>query len=111
MFWGCIDGNYDGEVMERYSTETERQMKWLFVSLNEKDRRRYAAVEAAKLGRGGQGYMAELFGIDPKTIRQGRRDLELIDDAADGRVRKKGGTFGDPRSHSDDRTAVSQGHQ
>ncbi|MFT5092169.1 MAG: hypothetical protein ACI93T_000988 [Porticoccaceae bacterium] len=34
--------------------------------------------------------MAELFGIDPKTIRQGRRDLELIDDAADGRVRKKG---------------------
>ncbi|MFT5092168.1 MAG: hypothetical protein ACI93T_000987 [Porticoccaceae bacterium] len=55
MFWGCIDGNYDGEVMERYSTETERQMKWLFVSLNEKDRRRYAAVEAAKLGRGGQG--------------------------------------------------------
>ena len=97
--------------MERYSTETERQMKWLFSSLAEKDRRRYAAVEAAKLGRGGQGYMAELFGIDPKTIRQGRRDLEQADDSADGRVRKKGGTCGDPRSHSDDRTAVSHGHQ
>ena len=100
-----------GEVMERYSTEMERQMKWLFKTLDEKDRRRYAAVEAAKLGRGGLGYIAELFGMDPKTIRQGRRDLELTDDAAAGRVRKKGGTCGDPRSHSRDRTALSAGHQ
>ena len=104
-----------GGMMERYSVETERQMKWLFQSLDEKDRRRYAAVEASKLGRGGLGYIAELFEMDPKTIRQGRRDLDQAtdptDDAAAGRVRKKGGTSGDPQSHSRNRTALSAGHQ
>ena len=39
--------------MEQYEKGIEQQMKRLFVSLNEKDRRRYAAVEAGKLGHGG----------------------------------------------------------
>jgi hypothetical protein len=62
-----------------------------YKSLSEKDRRRYAAVEAAKLGHGGTAYVAELFGCDPDTIRRGQADVEgLPQDAAAGRVRKKG---------------------
>jgi hypothetical protein len=77
--------------MEGYGVQTERMMKRLFASLSEKDRRRYAAVEAAKLGHGGVDYVAGLLGCDAKTIRQGRLDLEGEEDPAEGRVRKKGG--------------------
>ena len=76
--------------MQPYSPEMERLMKRLFDSLSEKDRRRYAAVEAAKLGHGGIEYLAGVLGCDPKTIRQGRADLGLPQDPAPERVRKKG---------------------
>ena len=76
--------------MDAYGTEVERVMKRLFDSLGERDRRRYAAVEATKLGHGGVEYIAGLFGCDPKTIRQGRAELEGTDDLDTGRVRKKG---------------------
>lgn len=61
-----------------------------FGSLREKDRRRYAAVEAAKLGPGGLAYLSRLLGIDPKTIRQGETDLQDLPDVPPERVRKKG---------------------
>jgi hypothetical protein len=76
--------------MEAYSADVEAMMKRLFGWLSEKDRRRYAAVEAAKLSHGGVEYVSGLFGCDPKTIRQGLEDLERDVDAAAGRVRKKG---------------------
>jgi hypothetical protein len=75
-----------------YSAAVERQMVKLYDSLSEKDRRRYAAVEAVKLGQGGVQYIAELFDCDPHTIRHGEQDIEQLPaDAATGRVRKKGG--------------------
>ena len=43
--------------METYALEVERKMKRFFDWLSEKDRRRYAAVEAAKLGHGGVEYV------------------------------------------------------
>jgi hypothetical protein len=98
-------------TMERYKEQTELHMKRLFQSLSEKDRRRYAAVEAEKLGHGGVGYISELFDVDPKTIRQGRADLELETDPAAGRIRKKGGTTADPRSHTAGRRRVSESHR
>jgi len=76
---------------EAYSTDVRRKMKRFFDWLSEKDRRRYAAVEAAKLGHGGVEYVAGVLGCDPKTIRQGLQDLEEAEDAAAGRIRKKGG--------------------
>ncbi len=76
--------------MEAYPAEVEAMMKRLAGWLSEKDRRRYAAVEVAKLGHGGVEYIARLLACDPKTIRQGLQDLEQPDDPADGRVRKKG---------------------
>jgi hypothetical protein len=78
--------------MEAYPVEVEAKMKRLFGWLSEKDRRRYAAVEAAKLGHGGVEYVARVFSCDPKTIRQGLKELEGPEgqDPAGGRVRKKG---------------------
>jgi hypothetical protein len=77
--------------METYSKVVERHMVEFYRSLSEKDRRRYAAVEAEKLGHGGVLYVAGLFGCDENTVRQGGQDVaELPDDAAIGRVRKKG---------------------
>lgn len=77
--------------MEVYSAEIEQKMQRFFGWLSEKDRRRYAAIEAAKLGHGGVDYIARVLGCDPKTIRQGLRDLEASEDEAAGRIRKKGG--------------------
>ena len=79
--------------MPVYDARVERQMVNFYGSLSEKDRRRYAAVEAAKLGHGGQAYIARLFGCDPDTIAEGTRDVEeLPSDVAAGRIRKKGGS-------------------
>ena len=64
--------------MSGYSAAVERHMAKLYGSLSEKDRRRYAAVEAEKLGHGGVQYIAELFGCDPHTIHQGSQDIEQL---------------------------------
>ena len=78
--------------MNRYPVDTERWMQFLYRSLSEKDRRRYAAIEAEKVGHGGLSYVAKLFGCDPDTVKQGQEDLaQLPQDEAEGRVRKKGG--------------------
>src|SRR3954467_6856091 len=80
-----------------YPAEVEKAMRAMYLSLRENDRRRYAAVEVAKLGLGGLDYLCSILGCDPKTVRQGRADLDLIKDlppeqiAPSPRVRKKGG--------------------
>ncbi len=77
--------------MERYSREVETRMRLLFDSLSEKDRRRYAAIEALKLGHGGVSYLGKLFDIHRDTIRQGMEDIEeLPNDPAEDRIRKRG---------------------
>ncbi len=76
--------------MDAYAPGIERMMKRLFDSLREHDRRRYAAIEATKLGYGGIDYIARVLECDPKTIRQGQAELEGGDDLDTGRVRKKG---------------------
>lgn len=78
-------------MLRDYSAAVERHMVRLYKSLSEKDRRRYSAVEAEKLGHGGVQYIAELFDCDPDTIRHGAQDMDQLPaDEAEGRVRKKG---------------------
>jgi hypothetical protein len=72
-----------------YGQDIEVKMKRLFATLSEKDRRRYAAIEAAKLGSGGVSAISGLFGLDAKTVRRGLTELELADDPVQSRVRKK----------------------
>jgi hypothetical protein len=76
--------------MDTYPVDVETKMKRFFGWLSEKDRRRYAAVEAAKLGHGGVEYITRLLACDPKTIRQGLTELDQPEDLAAGRIRKKG---------------------
>jgi hypothetical protein len=84
---GCRDSECD---MESYPEGVERLMRRLFGSLKESDRRRYAAVEAAKLGHGGIEYIATVLGCDPKTIRAGLAELQGEAEFETGRSRKKG---------------------
>ena len=74
-----------------YAAEIEEKMQRFFGWLSEKDRRRYAAIEAAKLGQGGVAYIARVLACDPQTIRQGLHDLAAAEEKAAGRIRKKGG--------------------
>ena len=75
--------------MVGYERDIELKMQRLYATLSEKDRRRYAGIEAAKLGHGGMEYIAGLFDLDPKTVRRGLTELEQTDDSSPNRVRKK----------------------
>ena len=62
-----------------------------FKTLSEKDRRRFAAIEAQRLGRGGVPYLARLFSCGTRTIERGIAELDqLAEDPAAGRVRRPG---------------------
>jgi hypothetical protein len=74
-----------------YGTDVEYYMKRFHDSLSEKDQRSYAAVEVAKLGYGGLGYIAKVLGCDPKTIRLGRQELDTPPELEIGKVRRAGG--------------------
>jgi hypothetical protein len=76
--------------MDGYSVEIEGQMRRFFDSLSEADRRRYAGIEAVKLGHGGIKYLSDLLGCDPKTIQLGISELERDEALSSDRQRKKG---------------------
>ena len=61
-----------------------------YQSLNERDRRRYAAVEAGKLGHGGIEFIARLLACDPKTISRGMTELKSAQQLNVDHQRKKG---------------------
>ena len=63
---------YDGF----YDDFMEESMKGFYGSLNEKDRRKYAAIEAMKLEYGGIEYISRILSIDSKTIRQGISEIK-----------------------------------
>lgn len=77
--------------MVPYSLDIEQTMQSVYCSLNEKDRRRYAALEASKLGWGGISYIGRILGCDDESISLGK--AELGDKSAMGmnRIRRPGG--------------------
>lgn len=76
-----------------YGEATEQRVKNVYDSLSEKDRRRYAAIEAEKLGRGGQRSIAESLGCSEQTNRRGVSDLDSLpdDDLGDRQRAERGG--------------------
>jgi hypothetical protein len=74
-----------------YPSKVETQRRDFYNSLSETDRRRYAAVEASKLGSGGITYICSVFQCDEGTVRRGRRDFEMPLSAPATRLRKPGG--------------------
>ena len=76
---------------ERFDEITVTRMQSFFGTLSEKDQRRYAAIEAQRLGHGGISYIAEILGCSSKTISRGINELDNLDnDPAAGRVRQPG---------------------
>ena len=78
--------------MDDYSAKTERQMKRLYHSLGERDRRRYAAVEVDKLGHGGLEIFPNFWGAIQRRFDEGllswnqkKNSIQIINE-------KKGGT-------------------
>ena len=68
------------------------QMNLLLSRLGEAERRWYAAVEANRLGRGGARRLAEITGLDEKTIRRGQAEVAgSLADAPIKRQRRAGG--------------------
>src|SRR4051812_3009901 len=57
----------------------------LFDELSERSRRRWAAVEAVSLGRGGIAAVSAATGVAPSTIRRGVRELNGGSQVRDGR--------------------------
>jgi hypothetical protein len=79
--------------MQPYPPEVEAMMKKLYQTLSEKDKRRYAAVEALKLGHGGQNYIAQLLSCSRNTIAEGSKELAELPGSGgyEQRVRRPGG--------------------
>ena len=73
-----------------YSKDHEDEMRNLYNSLTEKDRRRYAAIEAKKLEYGGISYVCCVLGCDEGTVKHGIRELANKLAPPDGTIRKKG---------------------
>jgi len=79
------------ELQEVYHADVEQKMRHVYGSLSEKDRRRYAAAEAIKLGYGGVAYIARLFECSRESVDHGIRELDqLADDPVAGRIRRPG---------------------
>jgi hypothetical protein len=76
-----------------YCEELEIEMLKFYDSLSEKDQRRYAAIEAKKLGHGGIKYISELFGCHRNTITEGKNEIENteVEKFNDKGIREQGG--------------------
>merc|ERR1711964_687780 len=84
----------EGSIMSAANLAiAEKHLPLVFARLDEQQRRWVAGLLSEVLGRGGTKQVAEIAGIDPKTVRQGRIDLdrELREYPHDGRVRRPGG--------------------
>lgn len=74
-----------------YPEEIETQMQRYYGTLSEKDRRRYAGIEAVKLGHGGISYISRVLGCDYKTIKSGMSELSENKDLNQVAIRRAGG--------------------
>ena len=56
--------------------ELHQQMNLFLSRLDEQQRRWYVALEAKQIGHGGIRLLSQITGMDEKTIRRGRRELD-----------------------------------
>ena len=75
-----------------FAPDVVERVRGFYETLSEKDRRRFAALEARRLGHGGVEYIAGVLRCSRRTIERGLKELdELPHDPAAGRVRRPGG--------------------
>jgi hypothetical protein len=74
-----------------WDTSVEKNVRDFYHTLSEKDRRRFAAVQARQLGYGSVRYIAEVVGCSRRTIERGLVELDALPhDPAAGQVRRPG---------------------
>lgn len=78
-------------MITMYPRPVEEAMRCTYSTLNERQRRLFAASEALKLGHGGIAYLAQLLGCHRRTIERGLKELRHPASLAPPRrARKKG---------------------
>jgi hypothetical protein len=76
---------------KKWDAAIEQTVRDFYATLSEKERRRFAAVQARQLGHGGVKYMAKVVGCARRTIERGLAELDALpNDPAAGRVRRPG---------------------
>ena len=80
-------------------TDVERNARDFAATLNEKDRRRFVALQAKQYGHGGIAWICRVVGCSRHTVENGMLELDrLAEDPVAGRVRRAGAgrkkTFG-----------------
>lgn len=89
----CARCQEPGEHPEK---RLHHQMNLFLSRLDEQQRRWYVALESFRHGRGGVGLLAQITGVDEKTIWRGRREVESeFEGRPTEQVRQPGG--GRPR--------------
>ena len=77
--------------MQPYAPEIEEAMKRFYNSLDEKARRRYAGIEALKLGLGGRNYIARILHCSRRTVSKGAKEVSgLSGKETETRIREPG---------------------
>ncbi len=72
--------------------ELHRQMNLFLSRLDEQQRRWYVALEANRIGQGGERLLSQITGIDQKTINRGRDEVaDSLATRPRDRVRLPGG--------------------
>ena len=72
--------------------DLHRQMILVFSRLDEQQRRWFAALESNRIGWGGETLLAQITGLDEKTIRRGRDELATsLAERPTDRIRLPGG--------------------
>ena len=67
------------------------QMNLLISRLDEQQKRLYVALESKRIGHGGDKLLSQITGMDEKTIRTGRKNLDKdLNDLPVDSIRKKG---------------------
>ena len=64
--------------MKRWEPSVEKNVRDFSLTLSEKDRRRFAAVQARQLGYGGVRYIAEVVGCSRRTVERGLAELDAL---------------------------------
>jgi hypothetical protein len=78
----------DGEHPHK---EVHRQMNLLLSRLDEQQRRWYVALESKRIGHGGDRLLSMITGMNVRTIRRGRCELNgALQDFPEGRTRRPG---------------------
>jgi hypothetical protein len=73
------------------SDATQAALLLFFSTLDERQRRLYAGLEALRVGHGGDQWIARLTGLDVHTVARGRRELLARDQPLPGGRRSGAG--------------------